>query len=112
MHVEAIVLLARQRQFRQETPLRRAQPAAGPFDRGLRLGIHGFGRRADGVVVVAAHGERALLDQAHHGLDRPFGIGAISDIVAEKNEAFRAACPRRIKARGKRLPVGVDIRKQ
>ena len=111
MNVEAIVLLQRQRQFRQKAPLWRAEPAARPLDRGLGFGIHGFRRGADGVVVVAAHGHGAAIDQAHHRLDRPFRIGAISDVVAEANHPLRAARPRKIEARAKGLPVGMDIRK-
>ena len=111
MNVEAIVLLPRQRQFRQKAPLRRAEPAAGPFDRGLGFGVHGLGMGADGVVVVAAHGDGAAIDEIHHRIDRPFRIGAIADIVAEANDPFRAARPRRVEARGERLPVGMDIRK-
>ena len=42
MHVEPIVFLPRQRQFRKKSSLGRAQPAARPFDRGLRFRIHGF----------------------------------------------------------------------
>jgi hypothetical protein len=41
MHIEAIAFLPLERQLRQKTPLRRAEPAARPFDRGLGLGIHG-----------------------------------------------------------------------
>ena len=110
MNVEAIVLLPHQRQFRQKAPLRRAEPAAGPFNRSLRFGIHGLGMGADGVIVVAAHGDCAAIDEIHHGIDRPFGIAAIADIVAEANDPLRAARPRRVEARGERLPVGVDIR--
>ena len=66
---------------------------------------------ADGVVVVAAHGDRAVVDEAHHGLDRPFRIGAISDDIAEADDPLRAARPRRLEAGAERLPVGVDIRK-
>ena len=109
MNVEAIVLLQRQRQLRQKTPLGRAQPAARPLDRGLGFGIHRFRRGADGIVVVAAHRHGAALDQIHHCLDRPFRIGAIADVIAEENHALGAMRPRQIEARGKSLPVGMDI---
>ena len=111
MNVEAILLLQLKRQFRQKAPLWRAQPAARPLDRGLGFGIHRFRRGADGVVVVAAHGHGAAIDEAHHRLDGPFRIGAISDVIAEANHPFRATRPRKIEARAKGLPVGVDIRK-
>jgi hypothetical protein len=42
------------------------------------------------VVVVAAHGDRAALDEVHHGLNRPFRIGAIADVVAEADDPVRA----------------------
>ena len=67
---------------------------------------------ADGVVVVAAHGHGALLDEIHDGGDRPFGIAAIADIVAETNDALGAAPARRVEACGERLPVGVDVREE
>ena len=59
MDVEAVVFLLRHRQFGEESPLRAAEPAPGPFDGGLGFGIHVLGRGADGIVMVAAHGDRA-----------------------------------------------------
>ena len=48
---------------------------------------------ADRVVVVAEHGHGALLDEVHDGRHRPFGIGAIADIVAEEHDPLaRLAC--------------------
>jgi len=111
MHVKAIVFVARQRQFRQKAPLRRTEPAARPFDRGLRGGVHALGRGTDGMIMVADDGDRAVLDQGHHGIDRPFGIGAIADDIAEADDPFRAMCPREIEARAERLPVGMNVRK-
>ena len=67
--------------------------------------------RADGVVMVAAHGDGAVIDEVHHGLDRPFRIGAIADDVAEADDPLRAARARRIEAGAERLPVGMDIGK-
>ncbi len=57
------------------------------------------------------HGDGAVLDQAHHGIDRPFRIGAIADDIAEADDPLRAAGPREIEARAERLPVGMDIGK-
>jgi len=111
VHVKTVIIPQLKRQFRQETPLLRAQPAAGPLDRGLGLRIHGFRWGADGVVVVAAHGHGAIIDEAHHRLDGPFRIGAITDVIAEANHPFRATRPRKIEARAECLPVGVNIRK-
>ena len=111
MHVQAIVFLPRQRQLRQKTPLRGAEPAARPFDRRLRRGVHALGRGTDGVVVVTDDGDGAVLDQAHHGIDRPFRIGAIADDIAEADDPLRTMRPREIEAGAERLPVGMDIRK-
>ena len=63
------------------------------------------------MIVVADHGDGAVIDQAHHGIDRPFRIGAIADDIAEADDALRAAGPREIEARAERLPVGMDIGK-
>ncbi len=111
MHIEAIVFAPGQRQRGEKTPLRHAQPAARPLDRGLRRGVHGLRWGADGVIVVADHGDGAVFDQTHHGIDRPFRIGAIADDVAEADDAFRAAGAREFEARAERLPVGMNIRK-
>jgi hypothetical protein len=112
VNVKAIVVLQRQRQFREKAPLNRAESAAAPLDRGLGFGIHGFRGGADGGVVIAAHGQGAILDEAHHRLDGPFRIGAVSDVVAEADDALRAVRPRVIEARAKSLPVGMDIREK
>ncbi len=111
MHIEAIVVLPRQRQLRQKPPLRGAEPAARPLDRGRGHGIHAFCRGTDGVIVVADHGNGAVIDQAHHGIDRPFRIGAIADDIAEADDPLGPAGAREIKARAERLPVGMDIGK-
>ena len=94
MHVEPIVSSPGQRQLRQKTPLRHAEPAARPLDRGLRFDVHGLRRGADGVIVVAEHGDGAVIDQVHHGIDRPFRIGAVANDIAE---AARSA-PHRARA--------------
>jgi hypothetical protein len=61
--------------------------------------------------MVAAHSHGAVIDESHHRLDRPFRIGAISDIVAEADHPFRATRPRCLEAGAERLPVGMDIGK-
>src|SRR6185312_4225035 len=111
MHVKTIVLAERQRQLREKAPLRRAEPAARPLDRGLRHRIHAFRRGADGMVVVADHGDGAVVDQAHHGIDRPFRIGAVAHDVAEADDPLGTLGARSIQTRAERLPVGVDIGK-
>ena len=111
MHIEAIVFLPRQRQLGQKAPLRRAEPAARPFDRGLRHGIHAFRGGTDRVIVVADHGNGAVIDETHHGIDRPFRIGAIADDIAKADDPLRPAGAREIETRAERLPVGMDIGK-
>ena len=61
--------------------------------------------------MVADHGNGAIIDEAHHGIDRPFRIGAIADDIAEADDPLRTAGAREIEARTERLPVGVDIGK-
>ena len=46
------------------------------------------------------HGDGAVIDQAHHRIDRPFRIGAIADDIAEADDPLRAA--RRARNRGTR----------
>jgi hypothetical protein len=76
----------------------------------LRRGIHRLSCGADGVVMVAAHRDRAGVDEAHHGIDGPFRIGAIANEIAEENHPIRAPRARIVEAPAKRLLVGMDIR--
>ena len=70
---------------------------------------------SDGVPMALSwlpmHGDGAVIDQAHHRIDRPFRIGAIADDIAEADDPLRPARPREIEARAERLPVGMDIGK-
>ena len=45
------------------------------------------------------------------GIDRPFGIGAIADDVAEADDPLGALGARGLEACGKGLPVGVNVGK-
>ena len=63
------------------------------------------------MIVVADDGHGAVIDQAHHRIDRPFRIGAIADDIAEADDPLRTAGAREIEARAERLPVGMDIGK-
>jgi hypothetical protein len=62
--------------------------------------------------VIATHGKRALADKVHDGLDSPFRIGAIADVVTKADGALRPPRAREIEARRKRLTVGMDIREK
>ena len=70
---------------------------------------------SDGVLTALSWLPRTAMapsvDQVHHRIDRPFRIGAIADDIAEADDPLRAARTRRVEARAKRLPVGMDIRK-
>jgi len=77
-----------------------AEPPPRPLDDGLRLGIHAFTRIAYGVVMIALQRNRALADKRHDGIDGPFGIAAIADIVAQKHEARRSQIARLREAGG------------
>ena len=110
MDVKAIVLNHCEWQAGEELPFRSAQFAARPFDYDPCFQVHLFTRLADRAVVIAEHGDGALVDQFHDGRHRPFGIGAIADIVTEQHDTLRAlvACLR--ETRAERLPVSVNIR--
>ena len=110
--IEAIVLLAGERQLGEEASLGRAELAAGPLDGDLRLDVELFAGVADRIVMVAAHGDGAVVDEVHDGRHSPFGVGAVADIVAEQHDACGALAARRGEAGLERLPVGVDVREQ
>ena len=63
------------------------------------------------MIVVTHDGNGAVRNKVHHRIDRPFRIGAIADDIAEADDPLRTTGAREIEARGKRLPVGVDIGK-
>src|SRR5262249_15938030 len=67
---------------------------------------------SDRLVVVAAHRDRALPDQLHHGIDRPFGIAAVTHEIAEQDHPLHTAGARRLEASLERLPVGMDVGEQ
>ena len=112
MHVEAIVVL-------------RASAAVPPeiaaAARSSRPRVHSIAAWAsafmvsEGVPIALSWLPRTAmapcLDEAHHGLDRPFRIGAVADDIAEADDPLRAARPRGLEARAERLPVGMDIGK-
>ena len=54
---------------------------------------------SDGVLMALSwlptHGDGAVIDQAHHRIDRPFRIGAIADDIAEADDPLRARAPAR-----------------
>jgi hypothetical protein len=63
------------------------------------------------MIMVADDGKRTIIHKSHHGIDRPFRIGAIADDIAEADQPLGAPRTRGIKAGAERLPVGVDIGK-
>src|SRR5271169_5710532 len=90
MDVEAALIGQRERQLGEEPPLRGVELAARPFDDDAGFQVHLFARLANCAVVIAEYGDGALVDQIHNGRHRPFGIGAVPDIIAEQDEALRA----------------------
>jgi hypothetical protein len=59
--------------------------------------------------VVAEHGRRAIGDQLHDRLDRPFRIGAVADVVPQQHDALGASRARVGETGGKSLPVGMNV---
>ena len=110
MDVQAVAGGRHQRQVGQEFPFRGAELAARPFDDDPGFQVHLFARIGERIVVIAEHRHGTLVDQVHDGRHRPFGIGAIADIIAEQHDTLRSvvACLRQTRA--ERLPVGVNIR--
>jgi hypothetical protein len=65
-----------------------------------------------GLVVVAEHGERAVVDQRAYHVDGPGRIGAVADDVAEQHDAIAAGLAHGLQAGVDRLAVGVEIGEQ
>jgi len=113
VHVQSVLVLNSQRQRGQERQLRRIELVAGPVDGRAGLLVHLFGRSLDhGLVVIALHGERAVLDHTVHGIDRPAGFGPITHEVAEQHRLVEAELAQPRQAGGRSLAVGVQVGKQ
>ena len=112
MHVEPLALLRGQRQAVEKFALRAVESRAGPFDRRPGDLVHIHARGGDRRVVIAEDGGRAARHVVHHGIDRPGGIRAVADVVAEKNIALRARVRGMREAGGKSLAVRVDVAHQ
>jgi hypothetical protein len=82
---------------------------AGPFDGDAGIRGHRLRRLARGLVMVTAHGERAVLDQPARLVEAPFGIGAIADDVAEQDDAIGAIAGNGVEAGVEGLAVGMDV---
>jgi hypothetical protein len=62
------------------------------------------------MVAKQRHG--ASLDLAHHGVDDVARIGAISDVIAEKDKAADPGTPGMIEGRLERFPVRMNVAEQ
>jgi hypothetical protein len=111
MHVETIFVGCGQRQIFQKLTLLRSKLFASPIDRSLRLRVHGVARVVKRIVMIAANGYGAAVDQIHDSGDGPFRIGAVADIVAEQNGRRGAAVMGMRQTGGKGFAIGMDIGK-
>jgi hypothetical protein len=109
MDKKAALILECERQLRQEGALRGIEAGSGPRDCLGGDRIHSAGAARYGGVVIAKQRDRASLDLAHDRIDGKAGIGTVANVIAEKNEAPDTGTTRVIKARLKRLAIGVDI---
>ena len=109
MHIKPRFILHHHRQKIEKVARFDAQLVAGPFDGSLRMAVHRNRKIGNRAVVVADNRDRAVVDILTDGVDHPFGIGAIADIVTKKNIALD------ILRRGMRqtgfesLPVAVNV---
>src|SRR5262249_45526220 len=112
MDVQAVALFDRQGKALEKGDLLGRQPAAGPFDGPARIGMHLGRRRArDREIVVAEHGDSPACHRGPDGLDDRAGIGAVSDVIAEKNELVGPR-PAGVREAGRQgLLVGVHVGK-
>src|SRR5262245_16218343 len=62
--------------------------------------------------MVAEQCRGAVLDFAHHGVDRKAGIGAVAHIVTEEDEVRDTVGASVAEARLQRFPVGVNVTEQ
>ena len=74
--------------------------------------IHTGGAAGDGGVMIAEQCHGAALDLPHHRIHRKARIGAVADVVAEKDKTADAGAAGVIEARLERFAVGVNIAEQ
>ena len=101
-----------QRQLREKFALGGIELRPRPVDRLSRNRVHATGATGDGSVMVAEQGHRAAFDLAHHRVDRKAGVGAVADVVAEKDETIDAAAACVVEACLERFAVGVNVAEQ
>ena len=59
--------------------------------------------------MVATDRESAAFDMLHHGVENPAGVGAVADIIPEKDIALGAARLRVGQTRGECLAIGMHV---
>jgi hypothetical protein len=62
--------------------------------------------------MVAKQRYGARLDLAHHGVDDIARIGAVPDVIAEKDEAADPGTPRMVEGCLERFPVRMNVAEQ
>src|SRR6266516_2562511 len=98
VHKNPVTFVKSQWQFGEELALGGVKPGPCPFDRLRGYVIHTAGATGDGGVMIAEQCHCAGLDFAHHRVHRETGVGAVADIVAEKDKAADAATTSVVKA--------------
>jgi hypothetical protein len=93
----------------EEFPLGAVEARSCPFNRFGGDRIHAARTVADRGIMVAKQRHGASLDLAHHGVDDVSRIGAVSDVIAEKDEAADSRTPRMVEGRLERFPVRMDV---
>ncbi len=89
VNIQYIALAIGQWQAFQEITLSRRQASARPNNSGVRVIAHALAEISYRVVMIAPNCFGALTDEPCHDIHRPFGVGAVTDVVTEQNNSLR-----------------------
>jgi hypothetical protein len=112
MDVEAVLVRHFERQACEHGAMGWPKLLRRPVDGGAGHGTQRHAGVVGGEVMIAEHGDGAVLDELCHALDDPDGIGSVTDEIAEKHQALRPLLAGVGQTGGQRLPVRMNVGKE
>src|SRR5512139_16526 len=112
VHKKAVVFLEREGKLGEKFALRCIEPGLGPIDGRCGDRVHAGSPAEDRRVMVAEEGLGTSLNFPHYRVDSIARVGAIADVIAEKDETLDTAAAGVAKARVERLAVCMNVAEQ